>query len=47
MIMEREGRFVASYLGSLVFGLTLIAGTALAQPGQLPRFQASVDVTSM
>ena len=47
MIMEREGRFVASYLSGLVFGLTLITGTALAQPPQLPRFQASVEVTSV
>jgi VWFA-related protein len=47
MIMEREGRFVASYLCGLVFGLTLITGTALAQRPQLPRFQASVDVTSV
>ncbi len=47
MIMEREGRFVASHLGGLAVGLTLIAGTVLAQPPQLPRFQASVDVTSV
>ena len=47
MIMEREGRFAASHLGGLAAGLTLIAGTVLAQPPQLPRFQASVDVTSV
>ena len=47
MIMEREGRFVASHLGGLAIGLTLITGTALAQPPQLPRFQTSVDVTSV
>jgi len=47
MIMGRDGRFVASSLGGLAFGLTLVTGTALAQPPQLPRFQASVDVTSV
>jgi VWFA-related protein len=47
MIMPLESRFVASHLRGLVTCLTLIAGTALAQPPQLPRFQASVDVTSI
>ncbi len=49
MIMQREDRFVGSYLCRLVFGVTLItiAASALAQPPQLPRFQASVDVTSV
>jgi len=47
MIMPLESRFVASHLRGLVTCLTLITGTALAQPPQLPRFQASVDVTSI
>ena len=47
MIMPLERRFLASHPGGLVIGLTLIAGTALAQPPQLPRFQASVEVTSV
>jgi VWFA-related protein len=47
MIMEREGRFVTPQLAGLAVGLTLVAGTVLAQPPQLPRFQASIDVTSV
>ena len=43
----RESRFVASTLRGLIVGLTLATGTALAQPPQLPRFQTSVDVTSV